>query len=97
MRAEGECFHDLQWAGEPGDHLAPTPEGITTPFESATSSRSPKATPGQQGTTNPTQVSLVGMTKGEKAGEMNRRKEERKQVSGAESADSLSQWPTTPS
>lgn len=33
---------------------------------------------------NTTQPTLVGMTKEEKAAEMNRRKEERKQVSGAE-------------
>lgn len=50
----------------------------------ATPSRSPAATPpiSQQGTANTTQSSLVGMTKEEKTAEMNRRKEERKQVSG---------------
>jgi hypothetical protein len=35
-------------------------------------------------TVNTTQPGLVGVTKEEKAAEMNRRKEERKQVSGAE-------------
>ena len=38
---------------------------------------------------NTTQPSLAGMTKEEKAAEMNRRKEERKQVSGAAFAESI--------
>ena len=53
--------------------------------------RSPAPTPSppQQMTTNATQPSLVGMSKEEKAAEMNRRKEERKQVSGADLISSL--------
>lgn len=60
------------------------------PLKQTTPSRSPTATPpiSQQETANTTQASLVGMTKEEKAAEMNRRKEERKQVSGARAAKS---------
>jgi len=66
--------------------LAVIPRRAVTPLKQATPSRSPTATPpaSQQVTANATQPSLVGMSKEEKAAEMNRRKEERKQVSGAE-------------
>jgi len=49
----------------------------------AVQNRTPAATPSppQQLAANTTQSSLVGMSKEEKAAEMNRRKEERKQVS----------------
>ena len=62
------------------------PRRALTPLKQATPSRSPTATPPalQQVTANTAQPSLVGMTKEEKAAEMNRRKEERKQVSGTE-------------
>ena len=66
--------------------LAATRSRVITPLKQATPSRSPTATPPapQQTLVNTTQPSLVGMTKEEKAAEMNRRKEERKQVSGSE-------------
>ena len=79
-------------------HLTAIPQRMT-PLKQAAPSRSPTATPPQQGAANAAQPSLVGMTKEEKAAEMNRRKEERKQVSGAEFTGSPcpSQLPTTPS
>lgn len=66
--------------------LTVMPRRAVTPLKQATPSRSPTATPPalQQVVTNATQPSLVGMSKEEKAAEMNRRKEERKQVSRAE-------------
>ena len=68
------------------------PRRTITPLKQATPSRSPTTTPPapQQVTANATQPTLVGMTKEEKAAEMNRRKEERKQVSGAEFTKSIS-------
>lgn len=63
--------------------LTAIPRRAVTPLKHVTPSRSPTTTPPalQQLTANTTQPSLVGMTKEEKAAEMNRRKEERKQAS----------------
>jgi hypothetical protein len=71
--------------------LTAIPRRAVTPLKQATPSRSPTATPPplQQATANTIQPSLVGMTKEEKAAEMNRRKEERKQVSRAELFESV--------
>ena len=76
--------------------LTVMPRRAVTPLKQATPSRSPTATPPalQQVVTNATQPSLVGMSKEEKAAEMNRRKEERKQVSRAEFTE-LVPRPTT--
>jgi len=65
--------------------LTAAPRRAITPLKQQVPSRSPTVTPPvpQQGAANMTQLSLVGMTKEEKAAEMTRRKEERKQVSGA--------------
>ena len=74
--------------------LTAVPRRALTPLKQtqATPSRSPTTTPPvpQQVTGNTTQASLVGMSKEEKTAEMNRRKEERKQVSGARCTPFLS-------
>ena len=60
-----------------------TPRRAITPLKQPVPSRSPTATPPapQQTTTITPQPSISNMTKEEKAAEINRRKEERKQVS----------------
>lgn len=60
-----------------------TPRHTTIPLKQTVPSRSPTVTPPalQQMTINTPQISLANMTKEEKAAEINRRKEERKQVS----------------
>lgn len=70
--------------------LTATQRRAIVPPKQTTPSRSPAATPPipQQGTANTTQSSLASMTKEEKTAEMNRRKEERKQVSGVKLAKS---------
>ena len=66
--------------------LTAAPRRAITPLKQTVPSRSSTVTPPtpHQATAQVMQPSIVGMTKEEKAAEMNRRKEERKQVSGAE-------------
>ncbi|KAF9653222.1 hypothetical protein BDM02DRAFT_3108414 [Thelephora ganbajun] len=76
----GHETYDEQPANAPPLVRAETiPHRATTPLKQATPNRSPTPPTLQQVTVNLAQPSLVGMTKEEKAAEMNRRKEERKQ------------------
>jgi hypothetical protein len=80
--AESEYHHNWQQAIELQRTTTATPRRAITPLKKTVPSRSPTATPpAQQVTTDTLQPNLANMTKEEKAAEMNRRKEERKQVS----------------
>ena len=81
---DSECPCSWNWPTNHNEIATATPRRAVTPLKQPAPSRSPTATPPapQQATTVTPQPSIANMTKEEKAAEMNRRKEERKQVSG---------------